>query len=93
MTTKPNSVLLTAIYTPDAMLLKMAVSKTELALRSLTEHQPPILNMATHGLLMALEHVNTLTAIEQGARAKGKHPAGAGGDARHSDPAREWADW
>ena len=66
----------------DATLLRLAISKTELALRSLTEHQPPILNLAAHGLMMALEHVNTLTAIESEAKAKAKGKPPARGAAR-----------
>jgi len=62
---------------PSAMILQAAIDKTKMALRSLTEHQPPILNLAAHGLLMALEHVNTLAAIESeaNAKARGKPPA------------------
>lgn len=49
---------------PKAVLLRQAVEKAEYALRSLIEHTPPMLDLAAHGLLLSLEHVHTLQAIE-----------------------------
>lgn len=63
---------------PQSMLLRQAIEKTEYALRSLTEHTPPLLGLAAHGLMLSLEHVRTLQAIEDDERKDGKAKARGG---------------
>jgi len=63
---------------PQAMLLTQAIEKTEYALRSLTEHRPPLLGLAAHGLMLSLEHVRTLQAIEDDERKASKAQASGG---------------
>lgn len=47
-----------------AYLTADAIRNMELALRAMRSYTPPVLDVAAHGLLLALEHVRTLTAIE-----------------------------
>lgn len=73
ITTDPPAVLL------QAVLLRQAIEKTEYALRSLTEHTPPLLGLAAHGLMLSLEHVRTLQAIEDDERKASKKAKASGG--------------
>ncbi len=52
-----------------------AVRKIELAHKAMTQYSPPILETAAHGLMMALEHVNALSAIEADEQRKAKQQA------------------
>lgn len=60
------------------VMLRQAIEKTEYALRSMTEHEPPLLSLAAHGLLMASEHIQTLQAIEDEERKASKAKAHGG---------------
>lgn len=58
-----------------------AIRNMEYAVRALREHEPPALDVAAHGLTMALEHVRTLhrmTEVETSAKAKRTGPRAEG---------------
>jgi len=69
------------LFSDDDLTLCMAIEKTNMALRALTQQHPPGLELAAHGLMLALEHVQALAAsaaiAARDAAAKAKPPASA----------------
>jgi len=50
------------LFSDDELTLRMAIDKANMALRALTQQHPPGLELAAHGLMLALEHVQALAA-------------------------------
>lgn len=58
-----------------------AIRNIGYALRALRDHEPPVYEVAAHGLMMALEHVRTLrqmAEIEAKAKAQPNDPRAQG---------------
>ena len=53
-----------------------AIRSIGYALRALMEHQPPVFDVAAHGLTMALEHVRTLRQMAEAESKAKAQPTG-----------------